>query len=194
MLFKQVILKGIAAGRITVAFRRWKRPTVREGGTLITEVGLLEIRTVERFDEKRITPAAVKKAGYGSIDELLESLGDRGGELYRIEFRLAGEDPRIELRENDRLSAADIESLRRRLERLDRHGAEGPWTEDVLRLIEQFPERRAGDLADLRRMEKERFKIDVRKLKNLGLTESLEIGYRLSPRGRAYLAAIGRKR
>jgi hypothetical protein len=33
------------------------------------------------------------------------------------------------------------------------------------------------------------FKIDVRKLKNLGLTESLDIGYRLSPRGRAYLAA-----
>jgi hypothetical protein len=28
----------------------------------------------------------------------------------------------------------------------------------------------------------------VRKLKALGLTESLEVGYRLSPRGRAYLA------
>jgi hypothetical protein len=31
------------------------------------------------------------------------------------------------------------------------------------------------------------FKADVRKLKALGLTESLEVGYRLSPRGRAYL-------
>lgn len=30
-------------------------------------------------------------------------------------------------------------------------------------------------------------KRDVRKLKALGLTESLEVGYRLSPRGRAYL-------
>ena len=34
------------------------------------------------------------------------------------------------------------------------------------------------------------FKLDVRKLKNLGLTLSLEVGYRLSPRGEAYLAAV----
>jgi hypothetical protein len=31
------------------------------------------------------------------------------------------------------------------------------------------------------------FKLDVRKLKNLGLTISLKIGYELSPRGRAFL-------
>ena len=31
------------------------------------------------------------------------------------------------------------------------------------------------------------FKLDVRKLKNLGLTLSFRIGYRLSPRGEAYL-------
>ena len=35
--------------------------------------------------------------------------------------------------------------------------------------------------------ERDHFKQNVRKLKELGLTESLEIGYRLSPRGRAYL-------
>ena len=34
------------------------------------------------------------------------------------------------------------------------------------------------------------FKLDVRKLKALGLTESLDVGYRLSPRGLAVLAAI----
>jgi len=32
-----------------------------------------------------------------------------------------------------------------------------------------------------------RFKRRVRQLKELGLTESLEVGYRLSPRGRAVL-------
>jgi hypothetical protein len=47
----------------------------------------------------------------------------------------------------------------------------------------------AADLADSLDREMQPFKIDVRKLKNLGLTESLDIGYRLSPRGRAYLAA-----
>jgi transposase len=36
--------------------------------------------------------------------------------------------------------------------------------------------------------ERHPFKADVRKLKELGLTESLEVGYRLSPRGRALLA------
>jgi hypothetical protein len=39
--------------------------------------------------------------------------------------------------------------------------------------------------------EKMRFKQDVRKLKELGLTESLEVGYRLSPRGQAVLALLG---
>ena len=32
------------------------------------------------------------------------------------------------------------------------------------------------------------FKADVRRLKELGLTESLAVGYRLSPRGRAFVA------
>lgn len=36
-------------------------------------------------------------------------------------------------------------------------------------------------------VDKEWFKLNVRKLKNLGLTESLETGYRISPRGRALL-------
>ncbi len=36
------------------------------------------------------------------------------------------------------------------------------------------------------------FKANVRKLKALGLTESLDVGYRLSPRGAAVLAALGR--
>ena len=47
---------------------------------------------------------------------------------------------------------------------------------------------RAGDLADELGMERLSFKTDVRKLKALGLTESLGTsGYRLSPRGQAWL-------
>ena len=34
----------------------------------------------------------------------------------------------------------------------------------------------------------------MRKLKALGLTESLEVGYRLSPRGRAFLRRAGAER
>jgi hypothetical protein len=39
-------------------------------------------------------------------------------------------------------------------------------------------------------MEMPPFKVNVRKLKALGLTESLEIGYRLSARGHAWLARV----
>ena len=51
---------------------------------------------------------------------------------------------------------------------------------------------RAEDLAASVGREKPPFKLDVRKLKNLGLTESLPVGYRLSPRGRSYLRATKR--
>jgi len=38
------------------------------------------------------------------------------------------------------------------------------------------------------------FKTDVRKLKNLGLTISLPVGYRLSPRGEAYVRRLNVQR
>jgi hypothetical protein len=50
---------------------------------------------------------------------------------------------------------------------------------------------RAADLAAAAGRERHPFKTDVRKLKALGLTESLEVGYRLSPRGLALLARLG---
>jgi hypothetical protein len=50
---------------------------------------------------------------------------------------------------------------------------------------------RAADLAASVGREKHPFKLDVRKLKELGLTESLEVGYRLSPRGRAVMEGLG---
>jgi predicted transcriptional regulator len=67
-----------------------------------------------------------------------------------------------------------------------------PWTRSTLELIEARPEVRAGDLAEQVGREMHPFKLDVRKLKNLGLTVSLGTGYRLSPRGEAYLDAIRR--
>lgn len=46
MLLKNSILKRIKAGEITLAFRKWKRPTVKTGGTLRTSVGVLAIDRV----------------------------------------------------------------------------------------------------------------------------------------------------
>jgi hypothetical protein len=83
------------------------------------------------------------------------------------------------------------EELRVRLERLDARAAGGPWMRRTLELIRDHPGVRAGDLCGKVKMEMPPFKVNVRKLKALGLTESLEVGYRLSPRGHAWLARRG---
>jgi predicted transcriptional regulator len=74
---------------------------------------------------------------------------------------------------------------------MDRARPAGPWTLAVLRMIQDQPAVRAPDLAAQLGRETRPFKADVRKLKELGLTESLDIGYRLSPRGEAFLASVG---
>src|SRR4029077_16069773 len=113
-------------------------------------------------------------------------------DLYRIRFHLVDEpDPRAELAATASLSDDDIAVIDQRLDRLDRASGHGPWTRETLRLIEARPAVRAGDLCEMVRRELQPFKLDVRKLKNLGLTISLEIGYELSPRGQAFLDHAG---
>jgi hypothetical protein len=70
---------------------------------------------------------------------------------------------------------------------MDARAQHGAWTRETLRLIDEHPGRRAGDLADMVGRERLYFKADVRKLKALGLTISLDVGYKLSPRGAAFL-------
>jgi hypothetical protein len=188
MLLKQAVLDEIAAGRVTLAFRRWRRPTVRPGGTLRTAVGVLAIDAVDVIDAASITEDEAQRAGFSSIEALLDEIDRRAeGDLYRIAFRFAGADPRIELRERDSLDRGTVEELRERLARLDRASRSGPWTEATLRGIEAHPATRAADLAQAAGLETASFKRNVRKLKELGLTKSLGTGYRLSPRGQALL-------
>ena len=190
MLLKRATLEGVAEGRITLAFRRWKRPTVRIGGELRTSIGVLGIDAVDRVTERDITESDARAAGYPDRDALLAELNRRPeGDLYRVALHLAGDDPRAALREQNTLDGEAIEAIAARLDRFDRSSRHGPWTEAVLRLIADSPGTRAPDLAASLGRETQPFKRDVRKLKELGLTESLEIGYCLSPRGRAWLAA-----
>lgn len=191
MLFKRAFLDGIVSGEITIAFRRWTRPTVRAGGTLKTRAGVLAIDSVDRVAGEEITEADARLAGYPSLPALMKDLNARDeGEIYRVELRYAGLDPRIALREKADLSSEEITALRKRLARLDAASPAGPWTLAVLRLIERNPGVRAGDLAPQVQQERLPFKVNVRKLKGLGLTESLEVGYRLSPRGRTLLDSV----
>ena len=189
MLFRAATLPRIAGGSITLAFRRQRRPTVRAGGTLTTPVGVLAIDDVRIVTEDEITDDDARRAGYAALDELVAELGPPSDDrqLYRVELHVAGPDPRVAERARDDLSRDDVAELSARLARLDRASTHGPWTAEVLALIAERPAVRAGDLADALGRERLAFKTDVRKLKALGLTESLDIGYRLSPRGRAWL-------
>lgn len=192
MIFRQEFLDGIREGRITVAFRRWRRPSVKSGGTLLTAVGLLNIRDVCQVRLESISPADARRAGYGGREALITELTERtDGEIYRIDLGALEADPRVALRKK-RASDSDLNELIVRLERLDDRSNGAPWTRRVLDLIHAHPARRAGDLCDMMGQDKMSFKVNVRKLKALGLTESLEVGYRLSPRGSALLDELHR--
>jgi hypothetical protein len=191
MLLKQETLRGIESGSITLAFRRWRRPTVKAGGTLLTSVGQLAIEAVDRVDLEGITESEAAAAGFQDLDSLRFQLSRRAvGDVYRVRLSLAGPDPRIALREKIP-DEAELESILQRLGRLDSRGAPGPWTCRVLKLLHERPGERAADLARDFGMDKADLKSSVRKLKGLGLTESLPVGYRLSPRGEAVLGRLG---
>jgi hypothetical protein len=134
-----------------------------------------------------ITEEDARRAGAASLDALRRALAARtDGPVFRVGLRWAGEDPRIALRQR-RPTEAELAGIRARLDRLDAASSAGPWTRQTLAIIDRSPEVRAPDLAAELGRDTPSFKRDVRKLKELGLTESLEVGYRLSPRGAAVL-------
>lgn len=181
MLIRTRILTEIAAGRVRLAFRRWRRPTVVAGGTLRTTVGVLSIVGVRKTSEARITEADVQAAGFPSRAALLADLRPEG-DLFRIELRFAGADPRVALREESTLTREARAAIARRLERI-------PGARRMLAWIAAHPGAAAARLARHLKREVPRLKADVRKLKDLGLTESLSPrpGHRLSKRGAAFL-------
>ena len=194
MLFEQRLWAGLADGTVTVTFRRWRRPRARVGARHRTPAGILAVDAVTEVDPASLGEDDARAAGFASLAELrrrLERHGDGPGPVWRVDFHHAGADPRGALRQADELPEAELAGLLARLGRLDRAGRDGPWTGAALRLIADRPGVRAADLAAAVGRERHPFKTDVRKLKELGLTESLEVGYRLSPRGRALLARLG---
>ena len=183
MLLKRDVLESIASGEVTLVFRRWKRATVKAGGTLRTPAGMLAIASVERITLGSITVEDAHQAGYRTRSELIEELRSRQGTVYRVRVSPAGQDPLVALRNDTELSEDDVEAVRVALARLDRSSRTGPWTSSYLDLIAAHPRVRAEDLAAEVGADKPRFKANVRKLKRLGLTISHSPGYSLSPRG-----------
>ena len=176
MLLSLRDLSRIESGEVDLAFRRWKRPMHRAGGSQRTRVGVLAFESVEKVAVSSITAADARRAGFATLAELKRFLARKEGDVYRVELRLAGADPRIALRERTDFTPGE----RAAVDRL-------PWAREYLTTIAEQPGVRAEDLAAQHGMPKRNFKQRVRRLKELGLTESLEVGYRLSPRGRACL-------
>ena len=194
MLFPVGVLRGVADGTVDRAFRRWDRPRVRSGGRQRTTIGVIGFSSVETVERGSLSADDAERAGFPSIEALLAFVDRRTDRpIYRIGLELLGPDPRVGLRAElpDEAQLADIQV---RLARLDRASHHGAWTIAVLECIRDRPGVPAADLAASFGREKMPFKLDVRKLKELGLTESLRPGYRLSPRGEAVVARLGARR
>ena len=189
MRFEQRLRDGIHSGAIVVAFQRWKRCQVVSGRRYRTGIDMVEVESVDMVEPSSVDVAQAREAGYASVGELLASLrGDPALPLYRVRLRrIDGPDPRDELAHATRLTEADVAAITARLARMDSSSSRGPWTGAVLALIADRPGVVSTALAEAMGWERQDFKLHVRRLKELGLTLSLDVGYRLSPRGESYL-------
>lgn len=200
MLFKAQFHAGLRDGSIDLTFRRWSRPQVkvggryRFGGASSGGGGTLVVDSIDRIPVGKISMREAKRAGFDTIDQLKAALRTKGSNVtartpvYRIAFhfeRAAGR-----LTPAAPATAADVDKLLARLARMDKLSSRGPWTKQVLTLIAKNPQRRAGDLAPRLKRELRAFKADVRKLKAMGLTQSFEVGYDLTPLGRRVLKVM----
>jgi hypothetical protein len=190
MLFQQRFHDRIRSGEIRCTVRIWQRPRVRAGGRYALGAGAV---VVDRIDEMRLdelTPALARRCGFPSLVDLIKTAKHGAGErVFVIDFHYDGEAGARPKPVTDAVSADELAELAGRLEDMDRRSRGGPWTLATLRAIEARPGVLAAKLARSLGRPRDELKRDVRKLKRLGLTLSLEIGYRLTPRGEALLRA-----
>jgi hypothetical protein len=192
MRFEQRLRDGLHTGEIGLAFRRWKRSQVVPGHRYRTGIDMVEVEAVDVVEPSSVDAAQAREAGYASVGDLLAGLrGDPALPVYRIRLRrIDGPDPRDELARTASLTEEDVAAIAARLARMDKSSGRGPWTGAVLALIADRPAVVSTVLAQAIGWERQDFKLHVRRLKALGLTLSLDVGYRLSPRGESYLRSV----
>ena len=194
LLFQKRFHEGLLSGAVTLTFRRWARTHVRAGGRYRCHpIGVLEVDDVRQVPVDEITEQDARQSGFATRVELIDYMKSASDEpltaatrVFRVTLHHAGDGDRVELALESQLSAEDIQAISARLERFD---AKRPWTRESLELIAKRPRVAASQLAAALDRDKLEFKEDIRKLKKLGLTQSFEVGYEVSPRGLAYLAA-----
>lgn len=199
LLFQKRFHEPLLRGEITLTFRRWDKPHVKPGGRYRCHpIGVLEVDRVDQVRVSEITAEEARRAGFESRELLLAYLRTATAKalrpattLFRIELHYGGDGDRVSVALDDSLSDDDVAAIQKALARMD---ARTPWTKRTLAAIERHPRVAASQLAKKLGRETLPFKADVRKLKRLGLTQSFEVGYEISPRGRAYLDATKRRR
>ncbi|MEU6643835.1 hypothetical protein ABZ863_14955 [Saccharomonospora sp. NPDC046836] len=187
MILPDRIAHAVAAGDVTVAYRRWRKPRVRAGATFRTVAGIVRIDSIEQVDSDRLGDPEARAAGYDSGEKLKATFrGEPDDPVYRIALSCGGPDSRKDIAADDDLTPDDIAEIDALLDRLD---AREPWARATMNHIAEEPGITAGALADRLPIGKESLKRRIRTLKEHGLTRSQPAGYLLSARGRAYLAA-----
>jgi hypothetical protein len=198
LLFQKRFHEGLVRGDVRLTFRRWDKPHVRTSGRYRCHpIGVLEVDAVARVKVAAITDADAALAGFESRTELLAYMASVPGpelgeatEVFRIELHHGGDGDRVEIALDDELDDAEIARIAERLAKMD---AKEPWTKKTLALIGKHPRVAASQLALKVGRDTASFKVDVRRLKKLGLTQSFEVGYEISPRGRAFLERAKKK-
>ncbi|HEY4177794.1 MAG TPA: hypothetical protein VGM90_13200 [Kofleriaceae bacterium] len=192
LLFKKAFQAGLVSGAITLTFRRWQKPHVKPGGRYRCHpIGVLQVDTVELVSIGSITQGDATRSGFDTREALVTYLAELGPledetPVYKVALHHGGDGDRVEIALAADLSADDVALIAKKLAKMDE---KTPWTAETLKLIGKHPRIAASQLAKKVGRETLPFKTDVRKLKKLGLTQSFEVGYEISPRGTAYLAA-----
>jgi hypothetical protein len=93
MEFHQQLREGVISGDITVSFRLWRRPKVREGGQYSAGPVKIEVDSVELVPFASITAADIRRSGERDRESLRQRAAHAGPVaddtlLYRVEFHL----------------------------------------------------------------------------------------------------------
>lgn len=185
MLFQSRFHDPIRHGEITCTVRVWHQPRVKVGGRYGLGAGAIVVERIHEVDFDALTPALARRCGFASLADLLKTAKHGAGErVFLIDFRF--DDAPASAPPDTRATASSVSEAVDKLAAMDRRAGK-PWTREILQLIAANPGVRAVELAASLERPRDDFKADVRKLKALGLTISLEIGYRLSPLGIAVL-------
>ncbi len=195
LLFKSRFHQGLVSGDITLTFRLWPKARVKPGSRYRCHpIGVLVVDSVDRVRIEEITDRDSELAGFSDRDTLLNYLQEFSTtrltgsvEVFKVTLHYGGEGDFAGIAQEEEVTDEAFSQLSSRLARMDAASPSGPWTHETMELIENHPRIAASRLAAMIRRETRPFKADVVKLKKLGLTQSFEVGYDLTPRGRVFL-------